>query len=98
MGVLMSAASLSAIAATGVHAQTTATAPATTSQAPAASAQLQEVVVTANRSGAQSVQNVAIPISVVDPTLADRSGLGNLSDLTKFSPSLTIIQGAPGFN
>ncbi len=90
MGVLMSAASLSALAATAAHAQTTATAAAPT--------QLQEVVVTANRSGAQSVQNVAIPISVVDPTQADRSGLGNLSDLTQFSPSLTIIQGAPGFN
>jgi outer membrane receptor protein involved in Fe transport len=86
----MSAASLSALAATAAHAQTTATAAAPT--------QLQEVVVTANRSGAQSVQNVAIPISVVDPTQADRSGLGNLSDLTQFSPSLTIIQGAPGFN
>jgi outer membrane receptor protein involved in Fe transport len=86
----MSAASLSALAATAAHAQTTATATAPT--------QLQEVVVTANRSGAQSVQNVAIPISVVDPTQADRSGLGNLSDLTQFSPSLTIIQGAPGFN
>jgi outer membrane receptor protein involved in Fe transport len=98
MGVLMSAASLTAIATTGAHAQTAATAPAATSATPAATTQLQEVVVTANRSGAQSVQNVAIPISVVDPTLADRSGLGNLSDLAKFSPSLTIIQGAPGFN
>jgi outer membrane receptor protein involved in Fe transport len=93
MGLLMSAASLTAMAASGVHAQATATAPAS-----AGSSQLQEVVVTANRSGAQSVQNVAIPISVVDPTQADRSGLGNLSDLTQFSPSLSIVQGAPGFN
>jgi outer membrane receptor protein involved in Fe transport len=98
MGVLMSAASLTALAATGANAQTMATAPPTASQAPAGTTQLQEVVVTANRSGAQSVQNVAIPISVVDPTQVDRSGLGNLSDLTKFAPSLTIIQGAPGFN
>jgi outer membrane receptor protein involved in Fe transport len=95
MGVLMSAASLTAIAATGAHAQTTATAPTATSPAPA---QLQEVVVTANRSGAQSVQNVSIPISVVDPKLVDQSGLGNLSDLTKFAPSLSIVEGAPGFN
>ncbi len=93
MGVLMSAASLTAIAATGVHAQTTATA-----QAPAATNQIQEVVVTANRSGAQSVQNVAIPMSVVNPTLVDQSGLGNLSDLAKFAPSLEITEGAPGFN
>jgi outer membrane receptor protein involved in Fe transport len=56
------------------------------------------VIVTANRSGAQSAQNVAIPISVVDPKLVDQSGLGNLSDLTKFAPSLSIVEGAPGYN
>ena len=85
----MSAASLSAISATGVLAQTTPNSSAS---------QVQEVIVTANRSGAESLQNVAMPISVVNPTVADRSGLGNLSDLTKFSPSLSIVEGAPGFN
>jgi iron complex outermembrane receptor protein len=84
---LMSA-SLAVLAATGAGAQT----------APAQTAQVQEVIVTANRSGAESVQKVAIPISVVNPTLVDQSGLGNLSDLTNFSPSLSIVQGAPGFN
>jgi outer membrane receptor protein involved in Fe transport len=88
--ILLSAVSLSALSASGAFAQTAA--PSTGSN------QLQEVVVTANRSGAESVQNVAIPISVVNPTEADRSGLGNLSDLTKFSPSLSIVEGAPGFN
>ncbi len=88
--ILMSAASLSALSATGVLAQTAPN--------PSASTQIQEVVVTANRSGAESVQKVAIPISVVNPTLVDQSGLGNLSDLTKFSPSLSIVEGAPGFN
>jgi outer membrane receptor protein involved in Fe transport len=88
--LLMSATSLSTLLATGAVAQTAA--------APAESAQLQEVVVTANRSGAESIQNVAIPISVVTPTEVDRSGLGNLSDLTKFAPSLSIVEGAPGFN
>ena len=94
---LMSAASLSALA-TGALAQTTpAAAPA--SQTPASqTTQLQEVIVTANRSGAELVQKVAIPMSVVNPTLVDRSGLGNLSDLSNFSPSLSIVQGAPGFN
>jgi outer membrane receptor protein involved in Fe transport len=86
----LSAASFSAICATGVLAQTV--------QKPADTGQLQEVVVTANRSGAESLQKVAIPISVVNPTQADRAGLGNLSDLTKFSPSLSITEGAPGFN
>ena len=84
--ILLSAASCSTLCATGVLAQT------------APSNQIQEVIVTANRSGAESLQNVAIPISVVNPLQADRSGLGNLSDLTKFSPSLSIIEGAPGFN
>jgi iron complex outermembrane receptor protein len=93
---LMSAASFSVIATRTVSAQTTNSPIAAPSDG--AATQLQEVVVTANRSGAESVQNVAIPMSVVDPTLVDRSGLGNLSDLSKFSPSLTIIQGAPGFN
>jgi outer membrane receptor protein involved in Fe transport len=89
----MSAVSLSALAATGAIAQTAAPA------APAAgTTQLQEIVVTANRSGAESVQKVAIPMSVVSPTQVDRSGLGNLSDLTNFSPTLSITQGAPGFN
>ncbi len=87
--VLMSTASLSTLWASGVMAQT---AP------PADSNKVQEVVVTANRSGAESLQKVAIPISVVNTTLAAQSGLGNLSDLTKFSPSLSIIEGAPGFN
>jgi len=90
--VLMSAVSLSALAATGASAQSAAPPPA------AGTTQLQEIVVTANRSGAESVQKVAIPMSVVNPTQADQSGLGNLSDLTKFSPSLSIVQGAPGFN
>jgi outer membrane receptor protein involved in Fe transport len=86
----MTAASLSTLYATGVLAQTSSKASDST--------QIQEVVVTANRSGAESLQNVAIPISVVNPTEADRSGLGNLSDLTKFSPSLSIVEAAPGFN
>jgi outer membrane receptor protein involved in Fe transport len=84
--LLFSAASCSTLYATGVLAQT------------APSNQVQEVVVTANRSGAESLQNVAIPISVLNPVEADRSGLGNLSDLAKFSPSLSIVEGAPGFN
>jgi outer membrane receptor protein involved in Fe transport len=88
---LMSAASVSVLTATATVAQTAAPSTGGTTQ-------LQEIVVTANRSGAESVQKVAIPISVVSPTQVDRSGLGNLNDLTQFSPSLSITQGAPGFN
>ncbi len=65
---------------------------------PKAANQVQEVIVTANRSGAESLQNVAMAISVVNPTVVDRAGLGNMSDLAKFTPSLSINEGAPGFN
>ena len=60
--------------------------------------QVQEVIVTANRSGAQSLQNVAMAVSAVNVEQVDRAGLGNLDDLSKFTPSLTITEGAPGFN
>jgi len=79
-------------------ASTPAWAQQTAASAPKTSDQVQEVVVTANRSGAESVQNVPMAISVVNPTVVDRSGLGNMSDLAKFTPSLSIDEGAPGFN
>ena len=56
------------------------------------------MVVTATRTGAQSAQNVPIAISVINPTEVDRSGQGNLGDISKFTPSLSITEGAPGFN
>ena len=95
LAALFSAVSLSAIATSTASAQAAAPdgAPNKTS-----SNQLQEVVVTANRSGAESLQHVALAISVVNPAAADQSGLGNMSDLAKFTPSLSISEGAPGFN
>src|ERR1700758_2166307 len=78
---LMSAGRLSALA-TGALEQSTPQ--ATTTTTASQPAQLQEVIVTANRSGAESAQKVAIPLSVVSPTLVDRSGLGNLSELSNF--------------
>ena len=60
--------------------------------------QLQEVVVTANRSGAQSLQSVAMAISAVDIKQFDRTGSTSITDLTKFTPSLVITEDAPGFN
>jgi outer membrane receptor protein involved in Fe transport len=63
-----------------------------------AGTQVGEVVVTANRSGAQSLQKVAIPISVVNVDQVDKSGQGTLLDLAKFSPSLSITESAPGQN
>ncbi|MBA3810622.1 MAG: TonB-dependent receptor [Caulobacteraceae bacterium] len=60
--------------------------------------QLEEVVVTATRTGAQSLQNVAIAISAVNPDQLDKAGQGSLTDLTRFTPSLSITQSAPGQN
>jgi outer membrane receptor protein involved in Fe transport len=77
-----------------------AAAPATAA-APAAdpaNPELADIVVTATRSGAESLQNVPIAISVVNVDEVTKSGQGNLVDLAKFTPSLAITEGAPGFN
>jgi outer membrane receptor protein involved in Fe transport len=60
--------------------------------------QVEEVVVTANRSGAQSLQDIAMAISAVNIDQVDKAGQGNLLDLTKFTPSLSITESAPGQN
>ncbi len=57
-----------------------------------------EIVVTADRSAAQSIQTVPMAVSVINIDQATRAGQGNLSDLTRFTPSLSITEGAPGFN
>jgi iron complex outermembrane receptor protein len=75
-----------------------AQAPADAPQAAPQSDQLGDIVVTATRSGAESLQKVPMAISVVNVDQITRSGQGNLSDLAKFTPSLAITEGAPGFN
>ena len=65
-------------------------------QAP--SSELSDIVVTANRSGAQSLQNVPIAVAVVNIEQITKSGQGNLVDLAKFTPSLSITEGGPGYN
>jgi iron complex outermembrane receptor protein len=75
-----------------------AAAPARPADAPAKSEALQDIIVTATRSSAQSLQNVPIAVSVVNIEQISRSQQGSLADLTKFTPSLTITEGAPGFN
>ncbi len=87
-----SAALAALIASTSAYAQTAPPAD------PAPNSELTDIVVTANRSGAQSLQNVPIAVSVVNVDQVTKSGQGNLSDLAKFTPSLSITEGAPGFN
>jgi outer membrane receptor protein involved in Fe transport len=87
----MSAASLSALCLEPANAQSA-------NPAGKSGSEVQEVVVTASRSGAESLQNVAMAVSAVNIQQVDRSGLGNLDDLAKFTPSLSITEGAPGYN
>jgi len=60
--------------------------------------QLQEVIVTANRSGAENLQSVAMAISAININQVDQANQGDITDLTKFTPSLSITQSAPGQN
>ena len=45
----------------------------------------------------KSLQKVPIAVSVVNIDQITKSGQGNLSDLAKFTPSLSITEGAPGY-
>ncbi|WP_296599667.1 TonB-dependent receptor [Phenylobacterium sp.] len=83
---LLSAASLSVLAA---HAAAAAES--------AAPAQVEEVVVTANRGAAEALQKVPMAISAINPTLLDRAGQISLTDLAKVAPSLSITETAPGY-
>ena len=57
-----------------------------------------EVVVTANRSGAESIQHVAMAVSAVSQETLDRQGTNTVLDLEKYAPSLVVTQNAPGSN
>ena len=64
---------------------------------PAPDDKLGDIVITANRSGAESLQKVPMAVAVVNVEQITRGGQGNLSDLAKFTPSLSITEGAPGY-
>ena len=106
-GLLMATCAMAAVAVPAQAATTdgdaaTTTADGAQSDADAgqstSSSALSEIIVTANRSGAQSLQKVPIAVSVVNVDQITKSGQGNLSDLAKFTPSLSITEGGPGFN
>ena len=98
--LLASGASLALVAPSAAFAAPDPAAAAAAQAAPAAPAkdELTDIVVTASRSGAESLQKVPIAVSVVNIDQITKSGQGNLSDLAKFTPSLSITEGAPGFN
>ena len=90
-GLLFGSASIAVFCHVSAHAAEAAT--ATTDNG-----QIQEVVVTANRSGAESLQHLAMAISAVSTDQLDKNGQGSLTDLTKYTPSLSITESAPGQN
>ena len=98
--LLASGASLALVAPSAAFAAPDPAAAVAAQAAPAAPAkdELTDIVVTASRSGAESLQKVPIAVSVVNIDQITKSGQGNLSDLAKFTPSLSITEGAPGFN
>jgi iron complex outermembrane receptor protein len=64
----------------------------------ASSTAVEEIVVTANRSGAENLQNVAMAITAVNADTLDKAGATTFQDLSRYTPSLSITQAAPGFN
>jgi iron complex outermembrane receptor protein len=87
--LLVSASSLSLLAGS--------TALAAEAEAPKSANQVEEVVVTANRGAAEALQSIPMAISAVNPTQLARAGQVSLTDLAKVAPSLSITEGAPGY-
>ena len=59
---------------------------------------LEEVMVTATRTGAQNVQNIPVAVTVISTDSLDRMGLGSLSDFENLVPSLSVQELGPGQN
>jgi iron complex outermembrane recepter protein len=60
--------------------------------------ELQEVLVTATRRGAESVQRVPIAMSVVSPADLDNKGLAAFMDFANTLPSVNVISASAGEN
>jgi len=59
---------------------------------------LEEVMVTATRTGAQNVQNIPVAVTVINTDSLDRLGLSSLSDFENLVPSLSVQEYGPGQN
>ena len=96
--LLLSGAALGAMTPAIAQAQSTdTTANADGQKTAPQSDSLDDIVVTANRSGAESLQKVPMAIAVINVDEITKSGQGNLADIAKFTPSLSITEGAPGY-
>ncbi len=99
MSLLLSGAALGLVMPMAAQAQSTDTAADADGQTtpPASSSALGDIVITANRSGAESLQKVPMAVAVINVDQITKSGQGNLADIAKFTPSLSITEGAPGY-
>ena len=59
---------------------------------------LQEIVVSANRLGDESVQKIPMAISVISPAKLDAKGLSGISDFVGELPSVNMQSVSPGEN
>ncbi len=91
---LLTGASLAALTAGAAQAGSAAAAP-TDSSSPTS---VQEVIVTADRAGAENIQNVPMAITAIGADKLDRAGITNVLGLEQYTPSLNVTQGAPGYN
>jgi iron complex outermembrane receptor protein len=60
--------------------------------------QIERVEVTATRTGAVDVQQVPAAITVLKPESLSRYGQGNLGDIARLVPAMTVQEQAPGVN
>ena len=96
--LLTGVAALCALAPLTAVAAETAQPPGDTTRLAAASEQLQEVVVTANRLGAEDLQQVPMAITAINADALDRRGLQSLSDITFGTPGITVADVGGGQN
>lgn len=55
-----------------------------------------EIVVTANRSGEQSLQDIPMAVSAIDPQDMSRRGVESLRDIVRVVPSIHVTEQGPG--
>ena len=95
---LLASSSVAALMLAGLaHAQTTPTPPAggggtPTAPSTTATAQVEEVVVTANKTGAQALQKTAEAVSVINGAQLQAQGLRNIKDVATYIPDFSFAQ------
>ena len=62
------------------------------------SGQLEEIVVTANRAGAENIQKVPMAIAVVNPQSIEDLGMTGFEDYARLVPGLSLQELGPGYS